>query len=79
MRLSHRAEQGIHLVVDRSYLPADSAIIIPHTDDNRVLFFVPWHKHILIGTTDTLVSDAKIEPKPLEEEIAFCSKQPLAI
>ena len=63
--------QGVHLVVDRSYLPSEHAIIIPHTDDNRVLFFVPWHKHILIGTTDTPVPDVKMEPKPLEEEISF--------
>lgn len=63
--------QGVHFVVDRSYLPTDTAIIIPHTDDNRVLFFVPWHNHVLIGTTDTPVPEIKMEPKPLEEEIAF--------
>ncbi len=66
--------QGVHLVVDRSYLPADTAIIIPHTDDNRVLFFVPWHKHVLIGTTDTPVPEIQMEPKPLEEEISFLLK-----
>lgn len=66
--------QGIHLVVDRSYLPTDCAIIIPHTDDNRVLFFVPWHNHVLIGTTDTPVPEIKMEPKPLEEEISFLLK-----
>lgn len=66
--------QGVHLVVDRSYLPTDTAIIIPHTDDNRVLFFVPWHQHVLIGTTDTPVAEIKMEPKPLEEEIAFLLK-----
>jgi len=66
--------QGVHLVVDRSYLPTDTAIIIPHTDDNRVLFFVPWHQHVLIGTTDTPVQEIKIEPKPLESEIAFLLK-----
>ena len=63
--------QGVHLVADRSYLPTDTAIIIPHTEDNRVLFFVPWHNHVLIGTTDTPVADIKMEPKPLEEEISF--------
>jgi len=63
--------QGVHFVVERSFLPTDTAVIIPHTDDNRVLFFVPWHEHVLIGTTDTPVSEIAIEPKPLEEEIAF--------
>ena len=69
-----RPSQGIHLVVDRSYLPTDTAVIIPSTDDGRVLFFVPWHKHVLIGTTDTPVSTIEVEPKPMEEEIAFLLK-----
>ncbi len=66
--------QGIHFVVDRSYLPTDAAVIIPHTDDNRVLFFVPWHNHVLIGTTDTPVPEIQAEPRPLEEEIDFILK-----
>ena len=66
--------QGVHLIVDRSYLPTDTAIIIPHTDDNRVLFFVPWHNHVLIGTTDTAIPEINMEPKPLEAEISFLLK-----
>lgn len=66
--------QGVHLVADRSYLATDTAVIIPHTDDGRVLFFVPWHRHVLIGTTDTPVQNVQMEPKPLEEEIAFLLK-----
>jgi len=66
--------QGVHLVVNRSFLPSDTAVIIPHTDDHRVLFFVPWHQHTLIGTTDTPVSHIDVEPKPLEEEISFLMK-----
>ena len=47
--------QGIHLVVDKEFLPGDTAIMIPRTDDGRVLFAVPWHNKIVLGTTDTPV------------------------
>jgi glycerol-3-phosphate dehydrogenase len=65
------ASQGVHLVVDRSYFPSDLAVLIPQTEDGRVLFFVPWHQHVLIGTTDTAVDSIELEPKPLEEEVAY--------
>ena len=61
--------QGIHLVVSRSFLPGSDALLIPHTTDGRVLFAVPWQQHVLIGTTDTPVKDAHLEPHPLEAEI----------
>jgi glycerol-3-phosphate dehydrogenase len=63
--------QGIHLVLDRAFLPGDHAIMIPKTDDGRVLFAVPWHNRVIIGTTDTPVSEATPEPLPLQEEIDF--------
>ena len=63
--------QGIHLVVDRKFFPGNNAMMIPKTDDGRVLFAVPWHDKVVLGTTDTPVPDAAIEPKPLEEEIEF--------
>lgn len=63
--------QGIHLVFDASFLSSDSAIMVPHTDDGRVLFAIPWHGHTLVGTTDTPITEAEIEPKPLEQEIEF--------
>src|SRR6185369_9288268 len=63
--------QGIHLVFPRSFLPVDSAIMVPHTSDGRVMFAIPWHGHTLVGTTDTPIATATLEPKPLEEEIAF--------
>jgi len=66
--------QGIHLVLDRSFMPTDTAIIIPQTDDGRVLFFVPWHRHLLVGTTDTPVSKPQLEPLAHEEEIEFILK-----
>jgi len=63
--------QGIHLVFDRSFLPGDSAIMVPHTSDGRVMFAIPWHNHVVIGTTDTPVSDAPLEPVAQEQEIDF--------
>ena len=66
--------QGIHLVVDKEFLPGDTAIMIPHTDDGRVLFAVPWYDKIIIGTTDTPIEEATLEPVALEEEIEFILK-----
>jgi len=63
--------QGIHLVFDRSFLPGNSAIMVPHTSDGRVLFAIPWHGHTLVGTTDTPVSSPILEPVPFEAEIEF--------
>jgi glycerol-3-phosphate dehydrogenase len=63
--------QGIHLVFDRSFLPGSTAIMVPHTPDGRVMFAIPWHGHTLVGTTDTAVPEASLEPRPLDEEIAF--------
>jgi glycerol-3-phosphate dehydrogenase len=63
--------QGVHLVFDRSFLPGDSAIMVPHTSDGRVMFAIPWHGHTLIGTTDTPVDSAALEPVAMEQEIDF--------
>lgn len=63
--------QGIHLVVDNHFFPGNSAMMIPKTDDGRVLFAVPWHNKVVLGTTDTPVNEISFEPKPLEEEIEF--------
>ncbi|MFA9392517.1 MAG: glycerol-3-phosphate dehydrogenase/oxidase [Prolixibacteraceae bacterium] len=65
------SSQGVHLVLDRSFLPGETAIMVPHTDDGRVLFAVPWHNRILIGTTDTFVDTYPLEPVAQEEEINF--------
>lgn len=63
--------QGVHLVLPRDFLPGDAAIMIPKTDDGRVLFAVPWHGRLVVGTTDTPVADATLEPRALPEEIEF--------
>ena len=66
-----RPSQGVHLVLERAFLDGPHAIMIPHTSDGRVLFAVPWHDHVVVGTTDTPIDRADEEPKALEEEIAF--------
>lgn len=66
-----RPSQGVHLVLDRAFLPGESAIMVPHTDDGRILFAIPWRDRVLIGTTDTPVDDVSLEPLAQEDEIAF--------
>lgn len=66
-----RPSQGIHLVLDNSFLQSEDAIMIPHTDDGRVLFAIPWHQNVLAGTTDTPLNNHSPEPRALESEIDF--------
>ena len=66
-----RPSQGIHLVLDRSFLPKDHAILLPSTDDGRVLFLIPWLGRVLVGTTETPVDGPAEEPRPHPEEIEF--------
>ncbi|MEC5146971.1 glycerol-3-phosphate dehydrogenase/oxidase [Chitinophaga sp. 212800010-3] len=68
------ASQGVHLVLDSSFLPGHNALMIPSTSDGRVLFVVPWHNKVVVGTTDTPVNHISLEPHALEEEIAFILK-----
>lgn len=63
--------QGVHLVLDRAFLPGDTAVMIPRTDDGRVLFAVPWHDRVVVGTTDTKRPSALLEPHAVPEEIEF--------
>ena len=63
--------QGVHLVLDMKFLQSDYAIMVPKTSDGRVLFAVPWHDKVVVGTTDIQRPVAESEPKPLDEEIDF--------
>ncbi|MDR0737919.1 MAG: glycerol-3-phosphate dehydrogenase/oxidase, partial [Prevotellaceae bacterium] len=63
--------QGVHLVFDKKILPGDYAVMIPKTSDGRVLFAVPWHDKVVVGTTDIRRPVAELEPLPLKEEIDF--------
>ncbi|HEV7301390.1 MAG TPA: glycerol-3-phosphate dehydrogenase/oxidase [Tepidisphaeraceae bacterium] len=65
------ASQGVHLVLDRSFLPGDHAIMVPRTSDGRVMFAIPWHDHALLGTTDTPITEISLEPVAMEHEIQF--------
>lgn len=63
--------QGVHIVLDKEFYPAADALMIPKTSDGRVLFAVPWHDKVVVGTTDTPVEEASLEPQALEKEITF--------
>lgn len=63
--------QGIHLVFPGRFLSSDHAIMVPHTRDGRVMFAIPWHGHTVVGTTDTPIQQASLDPLPFEEEIDF--------
>ncbi len=63
--------QGIHIVLPKEFLPGDSAIMIPKTADGRVLFAVPWHDCVVVGTTDTPLDEKSLEPRALASEVEF--------
>lgn len=66
--------QGVHLVIDKKFYPSSEALMIPETSDGRVLFAVPWHDKVILGTTDTAVENPSLEPIALEKEIGFILK-----
>jgi glycerol-3-phosphate dehydrogenase len=67
--------QGVHLVVDRSFLPGTHALLVPKTEDGRVLFAVPWLGKTILGTTDTPRDDIVREPTPFKDEVAFILRE----
>lgn len=66
-----RPSQGVHVVLPKSFLPGDSAIMVPHTDDGRILFAIPWLGTVVVGTTDTPIEKVGEEPVPFDEEVDF--------
>jgi glycerol-3-phosphate dehydrogenase len=66
--------QGVHLVLPHHFLPGEDALLVPKTDDGRVLFAVPWHGRVVLGTTDTPVAQVSLEPRALPEETEFILK-----
>jgi glycerol-3-phosphate dehydrogenase len=67
--------QGVHLVVDRAFLPGTQALLVPRTADGRVLFAVPWLGKTVLGTTDTPRADTATEPEPFDEEVDFILRE----
>ncbi|MHC4937474.1 MAG: glycerol-3-phosphate dehydrogenase/oxidase [Planctomycetota bacterium] len=65
------ASQGVHIVLDKSFLPGESAIMVPHTRDGRVMFAIPWYDVAVVGTTDTPIDEVSLEPQPMSGEIDF--------
>ena len=67
--------QGVHLVVDRAFMPGTHALLVPKTEDGRVLFAVPWLGKTILGTTDTPRDDVVREPAPFAEEVQFILRE----
>jgi glycerol-3-phosphate dehydrogenase len=67
--------QGVHLVVDRAFMPGTHALMVPKTADGRVLFAVPWLGKTILGTTDTPRNDLDREPMPFREEVDFILRE----
>jgi len=70
-KISISPSQGAHIVLPRSFLPGGTALMVPKTDDGRVLFAIPWHDRVVVGTTDTAAAEIEAEPRPLPAEIEF--------
>ncbi len=67
--------QGVHIVVDREFLPSSHALMVPKTADGRVLFAVPWLGKLILGTTDSPRHNIEYEPLPFHEEVAFILRE----
>lgn len=63
--------QGTHIVLPRYFLPGSTALMVPRTADNRVLFAIPWHDRVLVGTTDDPVPYPEIDPGAMPDEKRF--------
>src|SRR4029453_11271254 len=63
--------RGSHIVVDPAFLPGARALMIPRTPDGRVLFAIPWIKHLIIGTTDVPTTELSSDPQPTPAEVEF--------
>jgi glycerol-3-phosphate dehydrogenase len=57
--------------LSRAFMPGETGLLVPRTDDGRVIFAIPWHQHVLVGTTDTPTNDLTAEPRPLHEEVNY--------
>lgn len=58
-----RVSRGSHILLDKSFMPGDTGMLIPKTRDGRVLFAIPWHGMLLVGTTDVEQKEADFDPK----------------
>lgn len=65
------ASRGSHVVLLRDFWPGEDALLVPSTPDGRVLFAIPWHEHVLVGTTDVPIPHAPADPRPSPEEVDF--------
>ena len=65
-----KAASGIHIILSSRFVPPETGLLIPKTEDGRVLFVLPWQGHALIGTTDH-PAEIVDHPRAEEEEIEY--------
>jgi glycerol-3-phosphate dehydrogenase len=70
-----KLSRGSHLVFPRELFPGDDALLVPKTEDGRVLFAIPWHEHVVVGTTDIEARAPELDPQPTRAEIDFIVAQ----
>ena len=63
--------RGTHIVVDPEVLGSHNAIMVPKTEDGRVIFAIPWLGKVVIGTTDLAATDVEMEPGHIASEIDY--------
>ena len=70
-QLSVTPAKGVHLVFSRETLPmGEDAVVLPETDDGRLLFLIPWQERVIVGTTDTAGGDVDA-PTTTDEDVAY--------
>ena len=62
------ASRGIHLVLNQNLCPEGKGLLIPSTDDGRILFALPFYGKTLIGTTDTPCSPEMSQRASIQEQ-----------
>jgi len=69
-----RLSKGIHILLPLEVLSSEDALLVPKTEDGRVLFAIPWHGRLLVGTTD---DEAKLSDELFvkKEEVAYVLRQ----
>jgi glycerol-3-phosphate dehydrogenase len=66
--------KGVHLVLSREHIRlGEAALVLPETEDRRILFLVPWGTRVLFGTTDTGSGDLE-HPGASPEDVAYLLK-----
>ncbi|KAF1768282.1 hypothetical protein GCK72_000094 [Caenorhabditis remanei] len=61
---------GVHITLPGYYSPSNTGLLDPDTSDGRVIFFLPWERMTIAGTTDA-PSEVTLSPQPTDHDIEF--------